>query len=445
MGATAYRVYGGLTGQSLSFIGTTSATSLVHSGLVAQTSYSYYVVATSANGDAPASATVSASTLDVGEERYWKFDDFGTSAVTDSSAWGSNGSISASATYDKPDKAPIFRKTNVSSLSISAATDSKATIPYTNSLRLAGPTFSVTAWVRPTGNGAFMGMRNTGCGAVSWEIGADAGGLYFRDAGGTRSSGVGLAANAWSHIGIIAGGGTMEFFVNGVQVNSVAYATAARAILPLEFGHPGSCAGAAFKLDDARILSRKMSGTEIATLGTRPPAPTLAGTAVCSKKIDFTWNAIAGATKYYIFKDQTDSYLTSLPATPASVSIGSLAIATAYTFSIISEVNNIYSEQSNILSISTLPIPPAPASLTAAAVAGGRINVTFPAESRATAYRLYMSTNGGAYAFKASYTAAGTFAVAGLTAGQSYSFVVRSVDCSSVESADSVVATATAM
>lgn len=446
-GATAYQVYGGLTSGSLAYISTVTAPTLTlsHANLTAGTSYSYYVIAVTANGNSPASVTVSTTTPNTGTEGEWKFDENGGTTAGDISGYTRTGTLAnASFSTDRP---PVFRRSNNSVASFTSASDSQMTVNYANGLRLTS-TFTVAMWVKPTGDASYVGMRAANCGAASWVFGANAAnGLYLQEGNGVRASGAQVASNQWSHVAVTGGNGTLEFFVNGVQVASMAYTPAARSVLPLTFGHVGSCAGSAVMMDEVKVQSVKMTPAQIAALGTQPPAPAnLTVTNVCSKRQDLSWGAVAGAQLYYVYRGTApgnETYYTSVAGTSTTLAAPALAVGTQYSWVVQADVADVHSPNSNEVVLTTLAAPAAPATVSAAAVNSTRASVTFSAVPAATRYFIYMSTNGGAYTYRTTVLTAGTTQIAGLTSGNTYSFVVRALDCSSTQSVDSMAASVT--
>lgn len=157
-------------------------------------------------------------------------------------------------------------------------------------------------------------------------------------------------------------------------------------------------------------------------------APTLSATATGPNNISLSWNGITSATKYYIFRSSPgpggESYLTS--TVPTSYNDGHLAAGQQYCYFVEAVVGGIASGPSNEVCATTNGAPQPPTGVTATPVSTTRINVTWNAVTGAIKYYVYMSTNGGAYAYLAT-TTTNSYVAANLTANINYCFEVAVV------------------
>lgn len=447
-GATVYYVHQAIGTGPFNYVGSVSppTTRYIAGNLQPGTTYSFQIYAVTAAGTSPASATASATTLADGLEGYWKFDEATGPTSADASGFGRDGALSSAAfSTDRP---PVFRTKNRSSLSISTAASSRFDVPFASALRMAG-SFAVAGWIKLPSTAVdtpIIGMRASGCGTISWLLSYSAAtGFQFTDATTVRTFGVTAIANEWMHIAIsTSSAGPLRLYINGIQQASVSYAAATRALnMPLTIGHVGSCAGGAVLLDEVRVFSRALSAAEVSTLGTRPPAPTnVTAIAESSKRIRVSWNPVPNAALYYLYRGTApgnETFYTSVAGTEFVAA--NLAVETQYSWYVLADVNDLYSEPSNEALATTLSAPAAVADLTATYVPTNRANLTWSAVPRAVRYFVYQSVNGGAYTYRTTVLSAGTFQVANLSPASSYAFYVVALDDSNTQSQPSNIAT----
>lgn len=156
-------------------------------------------------------------------------------------------------------------------------------------------------------------------------------------------------------------------------------------------------------------------------------APTLSGTVVSSTQIKLTWNAISGATKYYVFEGNTpgsEAYLATAVGT--SYTNGHLTPGTQYCWKIESVIVNTPSVPSNEVCLTTKGLPAPPSNVVATATSSSRVNVTWNAVTGAQKYYVYDSFNGGSFTF-ASTSVTTSATIANLQTGGQYCFEVEVV------------------
>ncbi|MGD9714675.1 MAG: fibronectin type III domain-containing protein, partial [Thermomicrobiales bacterium] len=297
------------------------------------------------------------------------------------------------------------------------------------------------------GDLSIAGMRAAGCGSIGWELGQSAAGLFFRNPISTVSFGTTLATNVWTHIGVTHAGGTMRLYINGSEVASGAYTTASFAALPLQFGHPGGCAGASALVDEAQIFSRQLDATEVQVLGERPPAPsTMTAAQRTSTSLDLSWASVANVQRYIVWRGLSagaTTLYTSVPPTPAFTA-DHLMADTTYFWRVQSVRNNLISEPSSEASAMTFPPPNPPSGLTATPISSTRINLSWTAEPRATKYFINESVNGGPFVRKTS--SVGTaIQIANLQPNTMYSYTVQTFDTGLLTSSPSTPVGATTL
>ena len=450
-GAIKYYVYQAQGANPFSYIGTAVApqTSFLSTGLLPSTTYFYQIVAATASHESPPSTPpASATTFGPGGgvfEGYWKFDERTGTTAQDSSGFGRTATLTNGAAFTMTDRAPI--DDNRSSLDASAG-GSFATVANAPGFNLTG-NFTVAFWAKAPagGNVSIIGMRGANCGPLGWEIGQDAGGLYFAGENGTVTFGQSLSTTEYTHVAVTHNVGTMRVYVNGDAIGSAPYMPANSAPGPLTMGHVAGCNGGPVLLDEVQIYSRELSAADIEILGTVPPPPTnLTVTSSTAVSMELSWEPVPGATSYIISKGTSagnTTMLTHSPNTP-SYHADHLAPNTTYFWTVRAVVNGLVSNASNEASGTTTGGPEAPTNVTATVVAPDRIQVTWTAVSSAVKYYVFESVNGGAYAYRGTAVAPSTqYTTVNLQPGTTYSYQVQAVDNVQFESPLSAPASAT--
>ncbi len=182
---------------------------------------------------------------------------------------------------------------------------------------------------------------------------------------------------------------------------------------------------------------------------TVPPPTNLVATVASCTRVNLTWDAVAGATKYILLRGTAPgneiSY-TTLPPTPTSFSDGHLVGNEQLSYEVKAVIGASISTVSNQVVVTTpaCTVLPPPTTVTATAISSSRITVTWNAVAGATKYLIFMAQGAGAFNSVGSVLApTTTFTIAGLLPNTTYNFKIRSVDANGVQSADSAVASAT--
>lgn len=435
-----------------SFVGTTLAPSLSQNvaNLMPGTTYCYRVAAESVAGvsvqsDPPACAR----TFILGLEAYWKLNEGTGTTATDVSGQGRNGTLQGAVSYssDKPllDNDPF-------SISSPGGAGDAVSVPDAPPLWLTG-SFTVALWTKlpvpPSGSVPIIGKRVAGCGAVNWELAQDATNqLHFKGISGTALSfNQTLPTDTWTHVAVTFNTGTARLYINGVEVNSGAYAVGPRSGDPLQLANSGGCAsGNPVFVDEVQIYSRQLSGAEVASIGTRPAPPAnFTATVVSASRVNLTWDAVPGASKYLIYKGTAagnQTFFASVLSPTLSFSDGTNQPSTQTSWFVRSVQNGLISDNSTEQVVTTEPPPTAPTGPTATLVGANRIQITWTGVAGAVKYYVYQSVNGGAFAFRGTVFAPGTsYLAAGLAAGTTYSYHLVTEDAALVRSAPSAATT----
>jgi fibronectin type 3 domain-containing protein len=454
-GATSYQIFQSIPPAATVLVGSVTAPTVTYNatGLTPSTTYGYEIKAIGPAGTSAASTPLAtATTFALGIEVYYKFDEKTGTTAMDASGFARNGTLAGGAAFTATDKPNV--DPDASAMDLPSTVTAKVTSPNVSAFNLSSSAaFTVAAWVKiPTAGTDFhiAGMRNTNCGTRGWEIGQDANNnLYFALGSSVRSMGSALPVGTWTHVAVTFANGTLTTYVNGVSTSSSAFNAVNSVRLPLTIGHVGDCAGGEVKVDEFQILSRAMTGSEVAAIGTLPAAPTALTVAVpSSTRMDLSWtSSVASPTKYIIYKGTAagnETFFTSSPGTTTTYSYGHLTASTQYSWQVVVEKAGLFSNKSNEVIATTLAGIAAPTNLAAQVLSTTRIKLTWTAVTGAVRYNIYQSKAGGAYAPIGTSTTP-TFTAANLTTMTQYSYQVQAVDVSSNVSPFSTAVSATTL
>ena len=164
---------------------------------------------------------------------------------------------------------------------------------------------------------------------------------------------------------------------------------------------------------------------------TAPAAPTgLTATALGASKIDLSWSAVAGATSYKVYQSSAANVQIIVAnakstTTTTTTQLTGLTASAKYYFKVTAVGATGESLGSTEASATTGAYPAAAAGLTATAVSGTQINLSWTAVAGAVSYNVYL----GSDTVLKGNTAQPTFSVTGLSTGTLYSnFYVRAVN-----------------
>jgi len=456
-GATRYIVNQSVAGGPYSVLTSLNALSYPNVGLTPGTSYCYTVQTVANAGTSAPSAPACTSTFVLGLEGYYKLSEASGTTANDSSGFGRNATLSGGAMFSSASPmAPIDPDTgniepHLDSGTAGVATTAAAIAPF----RLATD-FSLAFWVmQPAAASSLpiMGMRNSGsCGSgTGWEVSQSSSGLAFvGQNGGARLFGQALTVGTWTHVGVTYTAGTLKLYINGAQVQSMAYTAANSLAGAVQFGHFAGCAGGAVRLDEVQIFSRALTAPEMATFGTRPPAPTaLTLTKNTSSSQGLSWTAPAsGADRWVILRGTASGnevHYTHATNPPTTFNASHLTPNTQYSWEVETVQDHLISVPSNEIVATTPAGPAAPTGVTATTASTTRINVSWTAVTNATQYFVYE-----AMSMAGPYTQVGhtnsptvTFGVTGLTTQTTYWFEVQAEDAGLTRSPMSTPVSAT--
>ena len=358
-------------------------------------------------------------------------------------------------------------------------------IPNSSSTNISGTGLTLSLWLNPQplsgGDSVVIGkFWNTTWTAPNYQYGIELDGgitphFYVGTAGGLLGGQMGssLPMSQWSHLAIVFNGTQVQFYLNGVLLNTQPLSASMTARgnsmnvgadeQPAQY-HKG-------QVDDLRIYNRALSSNEVLTdmntavappgLDTEPPtAPNnLISTAFSPSQIDLNWTSSAdnvGVSNYLVESCQGAGCTTftqiATTTTNSYSSIGLTAgISYSYRVRATDAVGNL-STFSNIASAATpasdTQAPTQPTNLTASPVGSTQINLSWTASTDNVAIHGYsvercMSAS-CTFTEISPYVTSTTYNdITGLTAGGSYSYRVRASDDSGNQSPYSNVASAT--
>ena len=400
------------------------------------------------------------------------FDEGSGATVTDASGSANNGTT-ANTTW-------VAGK-NGGALSFNG-TSSRVTIPDTTSLHLT-TAMTLEAWVDKTATNSgwrdivYKGNDNYYLSASSTPNNRPAGGAII---GGTYGEAYGtatLATNTWAHLALTYDGTTIRLYVNGTQVASTPKTgSITTSTNPLTIGSD-SFYGQYFQglIDDLRVYNVALSAAQIQTDMNTPvgPAPTdtqaptapasLSATAVNGTRVDLSWAASSdnvGVAGYQVERCagsgcSSFAQIAAPTGTGTTYSDTSALANTTYNYRVraTDAANNLsgYSPTATATTPAATDgqAPTAPASLSATAVNGTRVDLSWAASSDnvgVAGYQVERCAGSGCSSFAqiAAPTGTGTtYSDTSALANTTYNYRVRATDAANNLSGYSPTATAT--
>ena len=267
--------------------------------------------------------------------------------------------------------------------------------------------------------------------------------------------------NTWSYLAVSYDRTTIRLYVNGTQVSTLAATGAiASSTNPLSIGSD-SLYGQYFSglIDDVRVYNTALTQAQIQTDMTTPVAPpapdttppsapgTLTATAVSGSRVDLSWGAASdnvAVTGYHVERCQgagcsNFAQIATTAGTTTSYSDTTATAGTSYSYRVRANdaAPNLgpYSNTATATTPSPDTSPPsAPGTLTATAISGSRVDLSWGAASDnvgVTGYRVERCQGAGCSNFAQIATTAGTttsYSDTTAAAGTSYSYRVRAND-----------------
>jgi len=197
---------------------------------------------------------------------------------------------------------------------------------------------------------------------------------------------------------------------------------------------------------NASAWSSNVSCRTSAAVPTTPTGVTCS--AVSTSQINVSWNAVSGATGYYIYRC-TGSGCT--PSSHVHTTSGTswsntgLSSGTTYGYRVRAYNASGTSGYSSITSCTTQSaVPATPTGVTCSAVSSSQINVSWNAVSGATGYYIYRCTGSGCTPSSHVHTTSGTsWSDTSLSSGTTYGYRVRAYNASGTSSYSSITSCTT--
>jgi fibronectin type 3 domain-containing protein len=451
---------------------TVSGTTLGSTGLLADTSYSFRVRAVDASGNLSGYSNVAtARTLTPppalpGLVAAHSFNEGSGTTSADISGNGNTGTLNG----------PVWTTQGKygNALSFDGSND-LVFIPGSSSLNVSSG-MTLEAWIYPTvTQSGWRTILQREVDAYFLNASTDAGPLRpggggtFNGAVSSLSGPTASPVNAWTHVALTYDGSILRLYVNGTQVATRSISGSVQTnSSPLRIGG-NSPYGEYFngRIDEVRVYNRALTQTEIQSdmntpIGpadiTPPTTPSgLTATAASSSRINLSWTASTDnivVSGYRVERCQglgCSNFAQIGTPSGTSYSDTGLGASTSYSYRVraADSANNLsgYSDIASTVTLADTTPPTAPASLTANAVSGSQINLSWTASTDdigVAAYRVERCQGAGCNNFAQIATPSGTtYGDTGLTTNTSYSYRVRAVDAASNLSSYSNTASAT--
>jgi autotransporter-associated beta strand protein len=438
VGATNYYVKRATTsGGPYTTIASSTTASYTDTTVINGTTYYYVVSALSGSGESPNSVEVSAvpmSAVQASLKAYLKFDESSGTTALDSTGNGWNGTLVNGATF-------VAGYSN-NAVNLNSSSNQYVTLPAGVVSTLSNIT--VTAWVNLTTVSNWNRIFDFGTGTATYMFltplpgGATGPRFAFKLNNGAEQQINGTSAvstGAWHHYAVTLNGRVGILYVDGVPVGTNSSMTINPSSLgnttqnyigKSQFGDPYLNG----KVDEFRIYGSALSASEVATLVTPLAAPTNLMATAGDSQVALSWNAVASATSYQVFRSPTSGGpYTPVCAVTTTNYTDTPPISSTNYFYVVKAANAVGASANSAEVSATIQIP-APATPTGLAATAGNAQValTWNASSGATSYNLKRATvNGGPYTTITNVTTTNYLDTA-VTNGTTYYYVVSALN-----------------
>lgn len=394
VGATNYNVKRSITsGGPYTIIATSTTTGYTDFAVTNGTTYYYVVSALGANGESPNSVEAGA-TPSSSLQAWLKFDESSGTSADDATGNGWIGTL-----VNGPIWVPGY-SSNAVNLSGSSqyVTLPAGVVSNLNDFTLSAwvKQASISTWSRifdfGTGQTAYMFLTpRGGPGSVIRFAITTGGGAGEQVIDGTAS----LPTGVWKHVAVTLSGSKGVLYVDGVPVgtNSAMTLTPARLGITTQNYIGKSQYNDPYlngQVDDFRLYRIALSPGEVATLVTTLAAPAGLATTVGDGLVSLSWNAVAGAVNYQVFRSMTNGGPYSQIATVTTTNYLNTALLNGTNYFYVVKAANTVGTSANSTQVSARPVSTVPPTSSFALV-GNQIELTWPADH--TGWRLQMNTN----------------------------------------------------
>jgi hypothetical protein len=265
--------------------------------------------------------------------------------------------------------------------------------------------FTISAWVNQTSSSTWSRIFDFGTGTTTYMFltprnGANSfirfaitvsGGAGEQHIDGTAA----LPTGGWTQVAVTLSGSTGILYVGGVPVGTNSAMTLTPASLGVtaqnylgksQYNDPYLNG----QVDEFRIYRGALSPGEIATLVTALAAPTGLAANAGDGQVPLSWNAVANAANYQVFRSLTNGgpYSEIALVTATNYMDSPLGDGTNYYY-VVTAANTV-GTSANSTQVSARPVSTAPPTASFA-VTGNRLQLSWPADH--TGWRLQMNTN----------------------------------------------------
>jgi hypothetical protein len=204
-----------------------------------------------------------------------------------------------------------------------------------------------------------------------------------------------LPTGVWTHVAVALSGSTGVLYVNGMPVGT----NSAMTLKPSSLGNTTlNYIGKSQyndpylngQVDEFRIYSRALNSAEVATLATPLAAPMGLTATAGDSQVALSWNSVANAAYYQVFRSLTNGGPYSQIATVTTTSYTDLPLANGTNYFFVVKAINAIGSSANSADVSARPVSPVPTNLIIN-LSGGLLQFNWPTDH--IGWRLQMNTN----------------------------------------------------